>query len=139
MDYYSHIQIIYYVLGVMGAAYAVKKLIFDNIERWFTNRAKLTASVEDMAKLRVETDLLHENAKSHEQRLVLLESRQATAFERIDESRLTMREYMEQHKATLNIMCRGISALIDSQLHDGNNKEALKQIKEILDQQKSII
>lgn len=46
---------------------------------------------------------------------------------------------VEETNSAVNLLCLGVSALIDSELNENSNKDSLREIKKRLDEKKEIV
>lgn len=56
----------------------------------------------------------------------------------IDSNRDSLKKDVEHIKKNVDLLCKGVSSLLESNIHDGNNKDELRKVKSELDNVKSM-
>ena len=105
-------------LGQIAEGIAVIGVIFGFLFKIFTLFSKVRQNESDIKELKAEIEA------------------QKTANKQQKEEIL---EKVEDTNSAVNLLCMGLSALIDNELNENSNKEALRSIKQRLDEKKEIV
>lgn len=105
-------------LGQIAEGIAVIGVIFGFLFKVFTLFSKVRQNESDIKELKAEIEA------------------QKTANKQQKEEIL---EKVEDTNSAVNLLCMGLSALIDNELNENSNKEALRSIKQRLDEKKEIV
>lgn len=105
-------------LGQIAADIAILIAIFAFLFKIFTLFSKVNAYEAQIKDLEAKIKAVEAANNSHKQELI---------------------EKVEETNSAVNLLCMGLSALIDNELNENPNKESLRSIKQKLDERKEIV
>lgn len=109
-------------IGQIATDIAVIGVVSGFLYKVFTLFSKVRKNEADIAELKTsfKSELERQEAANRRQKEELVEK-------------------VEETNSAVNLLCMGLSALIDNELNENSNKEGLRSIKQKLDERKEIV
>lgn len=107
-----------FTLGQIATSLATIGVICGFLYKIFSAFNQIKSNKDEVDKLKAKFKLMEEANKQQKEELLAK---------------------VEETNSAVNLLCMGLSALIDNELNENSNKDALRAIKQRLDEKKEIV